>query len=175
MKIYSGAEMEDIKNLHHRAEALPPVAIKLRDVVRQNMKDGPAKVFDVHFLDPSGTDIMLDFKLGTNFGQVYCRFDVVTNGKHPLGKYNFFFQDRDDKNVAQQVRVFAVLFDANSRYVFGDNWRLDVPEGDTINGDFAFYLLGNILANIHEELPKYNNIAQDIGELLKRHHPGDQK
>jgi len=93
----------------------------------------------------------------------------VTDGHHLLEKYSFFLQSRDDQNIDRQVRVFSVLFDGNGRYVFGDKWTVSMSQDDTIGigADFVYYLIGNVLGNMHDYLPKYTTTAQDIKTLIQ--------
>lgn len=163
MMIYSGEDMEKVQRLQREAIGLSSVASRICGLVRDGVQYGPAKVFEVYHVE-NGTDVVLDFRLNTNLGQVYCRFDLATDGHHLLGKYNFFLQTSDDENIDRQVRVFSVLFDGNGRYVFGDRWTMDMSNDDAIGigADFVYYLIGNVLGNIHDHLPKYTTTAQDI-------------
>lgn len=155
-KVYPNNEIGDVRGPLKVANNLSDMAKRLKDLIQKQLVDGQASEFGVSY---ATADVVLDFRLATPFGYVFARYDPVRLDKNLVGRYMFFFEDRDEQNIPVCKPVFMLLFTAEGRYQLGGSSTSNLADYNfqAVNDDFIWRLVGNLLLGVYEQFDAVNS------------------
>lgn len=168
MKVFTDAEVGKAAGIAQVAGDLCAAATSIKGRLQRQL-DAAGAAKNVSFV-PDGDDPdkpVLDFRLSTSLGQIYARFGLVRDDQMIVGQYAFLLQERDADNKVTHKPIFSMLFNGQSRYVFGDTVGPSEPNSafEEIDMDFGWRLSGNILLSIYHQLDNVRSNNLDIETL----------